>query len=103
MTDHLPVMKTHQVRPYSAYCHLNRKVKKKRLRIVTSPNGKYDYIPTQEDVRKFDHIVLTDSQISVCRLLDCFAPTPQTLIDMSDQLIETHQWADDSDGISFMK
>ena len=55
---------------------------------------------TQEDVRKFDTIVLTDrvrlsqDKISMCRLPDCFAPTPRTPIDVSDQLIGTHQWAE---------
>ena len=78
-TDRLPVMKNHQVRSHR---RLNRKVKRKRLRTVTSPNGKYDYVPTQEDVRKLDPIVLTDrirlnqDQTSICRLPDCFAPTP---------------------------
>ena len=100
-TDRLPVMKNHQVRPHRRLNRkVNRKVKRKRLRIAKSPNGKYDYVPTQEDVRKFDPIVLTDrvrlnqDQISVCRLPDCFAPTPRTLIDVSDQLIGTHQRAE---------
>ena len=96
-TGRFPVMKNHQVRPH---CRLNRKVKKKRIRMVTSANRRYDYVPTQEDVRKFDTIVLTDrvrlsqDQISMCRLPDCFAPTPRTPIDGSDQLIGTHQWAE---------
>ena len=31
---------------------------------------------------------------SICRLPDCIAPTPRTPIDVSDQLIGTHQWAE---------
>ena len=96
-TDSFPVMKNHQVRPH---CRLNRKVKKKRIRMVTSANRRYDYVPTQKDVRKFDPIVLTDrvrlsqDQISMCCLPDCFALTPRTPTDVSDQLIGTHQWAE---------
>ena len=68
--------------------------------MATSANRRYDDVPTQEDVRKFDPIVLTDrvrfgqDQISICRLPDCFAPAPRTPIDVSDQLIGTHQRAE---------
>ena len=47
---------------------------------------------------KFDPIVLADNvnltkdQVSVCRLPDCFAPTPKTSIDVFDQVTGKHEW-----------
>ena len=49
---------------------------------------------------KFDPIVLADNvnltkdQVSVCRLPDCFAPTPKTPIDVFDQVTGTHELAE---------
>ena len=57
-------------------------------------------MPTEEDKKKFDPIVLAENvqlskdQIDICRLSDCFAPTPKEPIDVSDQLVGTHAWAE---------
>ena len=78
-TESFPAKEKNRVRPHR---RLNRKAKEKRKRIVTSPARKHDYVPTKEDVERFDPTVLTDKvklsqdQISICRLPDCFAPTP---------------------------
>ena len=96
-TESFPAKEKHRIRPHR---RLNRKAKEKRKRIVTSPARKHDYVPTKEDVERFDPIVLTDKvklsqeQISICRLPDCFAPNPRTPIDVLDQVIGTHQWAE---------
>ena len=37
---------------------------------------------------------LTKDQIEICRLPDCFAPTPKEHIDVPDQVIGTHKWAE---------
>ena len=58
------------------------------------------FTPTEEDLRAFDPVILVDGfqpsqdQISVCRLPDCFAPTPKEPIDISDALIGSHNWAE---------
>ena len=51
------------------------------------------FIPSEDDKKKFDPIVLAENvhlskdQIDICRLPDCFAPTPKEPIDVSDQLV----------------
>lgn len=58
------------------------------------------YTPTEEDLHRFNPIVLaenvtlTEDQISICRMSDCFAPTPTQPIDVSDQMLGTHAWAE---------
>ena len=95
-TESFPAIQKQRVRPRRS---LNRKASEKRKRIVTSPAWKHDYVPTKEDVERFDSTALTDKvklsqdQISIGRLLDCFAPSaPRTPIDVSDQVTGTHQW-----------
>ena len=41
-----------------------------------------------------NNIQLTDDQKFICRLSDKFIPTPTCPIDVSDQLIGTHEWAE---------
>lgn len=56
--------------------------------------------PSEAEFKERDPIVLTDKvtlskeQIEVCRLADCFVPTPTTPIDVYDQMIGTHEWAE---------
>ena len=58
------------------------------------------YVPSEDDLKSYDPIVLADNvrltedQISICRLPDGFAPTPKTPIDVSDQVVGTHAWAE---------
>ena len=40
------------------------------------------------------NVTLTKEQKEVCRLPDCFAPTPREPIDVYDQALGTHQWAE---------
>lgn len=75
----------------------NKKQNKNKQKV--KDNLPSDFIPSEEDLSKFDPIVLTNieltpEQISICRLPDCFAPTPREPIDVSDQLIGTHNWAE---------
>ena len=107
MTEPRPAIEKHGVRSHRC---LNRKVKEKRKRTDTSPVRTNDYVPTREDVERFDPVVLTDrkmlkgstllcsliaklsqDQTSKCRLPDCFATAPQIPIDVSDRVIGTHQ------------
>ena len=53
-----------------------------------------------DDHKAFDPIVLarnvtlTEEQKSICRLPDCFAPTPRSPIDVCDQTLGTVAWAE---------
>ena len=54
------------------------------------------YAPTEEELRRFDpdNVQVSRLQIDICRMSDCFAPTPKKLIDVSQQLNGTHVWAE---------
>ncbi|KAK7465900.1 hypothetical protein BaRGS_00037552 [Batillaria attramentaria] len=58
------------------------------------------FIPTEEDLKQFDpinltsNVILSKDQIRVCRLPDCFAPTPKEKIDVCDQVVGTYAWAE---------
>ena len=57
------------------------------------------FTPTEEDRALFDPIILTDrvtlteDQKYICRLPDCFAPTPKEPIDIPDLMLSFLKWA----------
>lgn len=61
---------------------------------------KKEYVPSEDDLKRFDPIILADGvtltqdQISLTRMSDKFIPTPKTPIDVSDQIIGNHGWAE---------
>eukprot|EP00745_Piridium_sociabile_P026140 TRINITY_DN41575_c0_g2_i2.p1 TRINITY_DN41575_c0_g2~~TRINITY_DN41575_c0_g2_i2.p1 ORF type:complete len:978 (-),score=173.11 TRINITY_DN41575_c0_g2_i2:3-2936(-) len=77
-----------------------RKKRKNRTKESKKKTQKDIFTPTEEEKKRFDPIVLADNvklsqhQISVCRLSDRFAPTPREPIDVADQVIGTHDWAE---------
>ena len=58
------------------------------------------YVPTEEELSRFDPIILVDNfvptkeQIEVCRMSKATAPTPKEPIDVSDQLIGFHGFSE---------
>ena len=59
-----------------------------------------DYRPTEEELSRFDPIVLVDNytptteQIEILRMSKATAPTPKEPVDVSDQLIGFHRFAE---------
>ena len=76
---------------------LRRGKRKKRDKTKAT---RQEWVPSEEDLKCRDPIVLaenvtlTPDQISICRLSDKFIPTPTSPIDVCDQMIGTHQWAE---------
>ena len=58
------------------------------------------YIPTEEELKAFDpivlapNVILNQDQISICRLSDRFVPMPRTPVDICDMIVGTHAWAE---------
>ena len=77
-----------------------RRCKKSSTKRNRKVHKKSSFVPSEDDKKKFDPIVLAENiqlskdQIDICRLPDCFAPTPKEPIDVSDQLVGTHAWAE---------
>ena len=77
-----------------------RHYKKNNKKRNNNKHRKIVFVPSEDDKKKFDPIVLAENvklskdQIDICRLSDCFAPTPKEPIDVSDQLVGTHAWAE---------
>ena len=83
--------------------HRQRRHRKPGRKPVTKnthvPSDASKITSTSPTSHPFDPIVipdieLTQDQISICRLPDCFAPTPREPINVCDQLLGTHDWAE---------
>ena len=87
--------KTKNIRNHRKNRHKNNNLNRKKAEKINS-----NVTITEEDYSKFDPVVLAKNvtlskeQIEICRLPDCFAPTPTEPIDVSDQLIGTYDWAE---------
>eukprot|EP00745_Piridium_sociabile_P017617 TRINITY_DN263_c0_g1_i8.p1 TRINITY_DN263_c0_g1~~TRINITY_DN263_c0_g1_i8.p1 ORF type:complete len:903 (+),score=84.50 TRINITY_DN263_c0_g1_i8:125-2833(+) len=85
-----------KIRNHRKNRHKNSRIDKRKKK----QNGSNYVNITEEDYKKFDPIVLatnvslTKEQIEMCRLPDCFAPTPTEPIDVADQLVGTYDWAE---------
>ena len=82
--------------PYVRQLRMHRRNRKhKRVEKEIS-----QYIRTEEDIKRLDPVVLTnkvelsEADKEVLRLPDCFAPTPGAPVDVFDQAIGTHEWAE---------
>ena len=92
-TDPFPKEK----RPHRSHRH-----KKANTQKVLDSQKRITKLRTADDPSSphpFDPIVTTDikltpAQIEICRLPDCFAPSPRQPIDVFDQLSGTHAWAE---------
>ena len=86
---------THKIRNHRKNRHRNTKINREKKQ-----KEKNFLNITADDYKRFDPIVLasnvtlTEEQIEICRLSDCFAPTPTEPIDVADQLIGTYDWAE---------
>ena len=81
----------------SVFIRKNRNHRKKQRRKKTVPDS---FIPDENDIERLNPIVLAENVIldevdkSVLRLGDKFCPTPTDPIDVHDQVVGTHKWAE---------
>ena len=89
-------------KPHPKRTRDHRKISRKKKTVSTKrkQNHTKSFIPTDEDRQRFNPIVLapnvtlTKEQIEICRMSDCFAPTPTHPLDVADQMLGTHAWAE---------
>lgn len=93
-STHTKIIRPHRKRPRKI-----KQAKSKQAKIWKSKTTtKTDMVSKSKNqfdpILLTDKIKLTDDQISICRLPDCFAPTPKEPIDVADQVLGTHRWAE---------